>query len=787
MGPLDHKLLRDLWHLRLQALGIALIVASGVAVLVMSLAAIQALQGTADSYYEAYRFGDLFVSAKRAPESVARQVAELPGVRVVESRIVELATVDVADFAEPVMAALVSVPEGGQPELNRLALRAGRWLTPGRPGEVLVTESFAEGHGLVPGDRIRALMNGRKRELTVVGIALSPEYVYAIGPRALMPDPKRFGILWMSRTALEAAYDLDGAFNDLVIASQRGADEAALVDAVDALVDPWGGTGAYGREDQVSNWFLMNEIEQLKSIASILPLIFLVVAAFLTNIVLSRLIAIERSEIGLLKAFGYSDMAVGWHYAKFVIVLAAVGSLIGWVAGDALGRWTTQLYADFFRFPLLRYAPGPDVYLVAAAVSIAAALGGALGAVRRAVRLPPAEAMRPPSPPSFRDHADGDSPLGRRLDQPTRIILRQALRFPVRTLLASFGLAAAVAVLVVSLQWMDAIDELVDDYFWRQQRQDAVVGLVELEDASVLRDIARLPGVQAVEGHRSVAARIRAAQRSRREALIGLPADGELEIVRDLDERPVAIPGDGLLLSNSLAELLAVGVGETVEIELLEGDRRTLTIPVAAVFETLIGTPAYIDLEALNRRLQDPPLVNSAFLKIDPDRVGEFFAAAKETPVISGVVMRRSAVSLFRDTVAETMLIYTAFYVVFACVLSLGVVYNNLRITLSERGRELATLRVLGFRTSEIGYMLLGEAALTVVIALPLGCVLGFGLAWLISEQFASELFRVPLAIGPDTFGRAMLITLVAVFLCGVALQRRLVRLDLIAVLKTRE
>lgn len=787
MHPLDHKLLRDLWRLRVQALAVALIVASGVAVLVMSLAAIEALEDTAARYYERQRFADVFASARRVPEAVAREIAALPGVRAVESRIRQFATLDVGDFPEPVMASVVSVPETGQPALNRLVLRSGRWIRPGRREEVLIAESFAEGHGLAPGDRFHALMNGRRRELRVVGVALSPEYVYAIGPGALMPDAKRYGALWMGREALEAIWDLDGAFDDLALTLYRGARSEEVIERVDALLDPWGGTGAYPRRDQLSNWFLMNEIEQLRAMARILPTIFLVVAAFLTNMVLARLIAIERSEIGLLKAFGYSDFAVGLHYAKLVVVLASLGVVLGWIAGDLFGRWTTAIYAEFFRFPLLVYAPGAGVFLLSGLVSLGAALAGALGAVRRAVALPPAEAMRPPAPPTFRGHADGAGRLAGLLDQPTRIVLRQALRFPVRTFLTTLGLAASVAVLVMSLQWVDAIEELVDDYFWRQQRQDAMVGLVEVEDESVLAEAERLPGVLAAEGHRTVAARLHAGPRSRREALIGLPAGGGLEIVRDADDRPVPVPADGLLVSTTLAGLLDVAVGDSVRVEFLEGSREVLEIPVAALFETLLGTPVYIDLAALNRRLDDPQLVNTVLLKVDSAQEAAFFEALKALPTASGLVLRQASVTLFHETIAETMLIYTAFYVVFACILSFGVVYNTLRIALSERGRELATLRVLGFRTGEIGYMLLGEAALVVVLALPAGCVLGYGLAWLIAEQFTSELFRVPLAVGPDTYGRAVLVTLAAVGLCAFAMQRRLEHLDLIAVLKTRE
>jgi putative ABC transport system permease protein len=787
MHPLNRKLLRDLWRLRGQALAIALIVASGVAVLVMSLATIDALQETASAYYARQHFADVFASAKRAPQSLAARIAAIPGVQLAETRIVRYATVDVEGFGEPVIATLVSVPDHGVSLLNQLTLSRGRPLDAARTDEALVSEAFVQAHGLAPGDHLLVLMNGRQRSVEIAGVALSPEFIYTIGPGALMPDPKRFGVLWMNERVLAAAFDLDGAFDDVSLTLLPGTSERLVIEAVDTLLEPYGGTGAYPRRDQLSYWFVSNEIKQLETMARILPSVFLLVAAFLTNVVLTRLVAIERAEIGLLKAFGYSGAAVAWHYTKLVIAMAGIGVLLGWAGGFWFGRWMTDIYAELFRFPTLIYAPGARAFVISAVVSLGAAVAGAIAAAERAGRLAPAEAMRPPSPPLFRRRELLFPWFERWLDQPTRIVLRQVLRRPLRAFVTSLGAATSVAVLVTALQWIDAINLLVDDFFNRQQHQDVTVGLVEPVRDDVVRAALNLPGVLAAEPQRVVAARLTYEQRSRREAVIGLPVNVELESLHTTDGVAVRVPENGLLMSSALAGILRVGIGDVVTVEVLEGRRSRIEVPVAALFDTYIGTTVYMNLSALTRMIGEPATANALLLRIDPIRRNEFFDALKSIPVVGGATVKAAAVDMFHETMGKTMTVYVSFYVFFSCTLAIGVVYNNLRIALSERGRELATLRVLGFRTGEISYMLLGEAALLVLLALPIGALLGWGLASLMAASFATELFRVPIVIEADTYAYAMLVTLAAAVVSAVLVQRRLRRLDLIAVLKTRE
>ncbi|MCJ9429615.1 ABC transporter permease [Kordiimonas marina] len=786
--PLNRKLLRDLWRLKMQVLAIAFVVASGAALLIMSLTTIEALEDTTSAYYDRYRFADVFATVKRAPEALRHEIADIPGVQSVETRIVQVATVQMKDFPEPASAEVLSLPKYGPQIMNVLVLRAGRLAEPDRPDEVVVSEPFADAHNLKPGDSFDAVLRGRKRTLDVVGIALSPEFVYAIAPGGLMPDDKRFGVIWMGRRALEAAFDLKESFNNVTLKLMHGTNSQVVIDQLDKLLTPYGSTGAYGRKDQISNWFLMSEIEQQKNLSKLLPAIFLAVAAFLTNMVMARLIATERREIGLLKAFGYTNTAIGFHYAKMVMVIAGIGVLLGFGLGAWMGKFNTELYADFYKFPFLLYRPGPASFVLAAGVSLISALAGSMTSVAKAVKLPPAAAMQAEAPPIYRRGWLSRSIFSKALDEPTRMVFRRIVRWPVRAFLASFGLAMSVAVLVLSLQWLDAIDSMVTTFFEYGQHQDASLSFNDLKPAVAEEAIRHLPGVLSTEPFRMVPARFSHGRASVRQGIFGVPKGAFLSPVYDTDtEKVIPVPPGGVAMSLTLADMLHVKRGDKVKVEILEGRRPVVDLTVARIFDTDIGRPAYMSLPALNRLMQDGRVVSGYHISIDSDKRAELLLRLTEIPNVATILFRQAAIDTFHQTMGETMYIFTGFFVVFAMTLSFGVTYNSVRIALSERARELATLRVLGFSRWEISYILLGEIGLLTWIAIPLGLVIGYLLSWYMSNAFATELYRVPLAVTDQTYGMAAIIALVTTILCAALVRQRLDHLDLIAVLKTRE
>jgi putative ABC transport system permease protein len=358
MRALDRKLVRDLWQMKGQAVAIGLVIASGVAVFVMSLCTLGTLRKTQEAYYERYRFADVFAHLKRAPNSLAERIAELPGVARVQTRVVVNVTLDVEGMAEPAVGRLVSVPDRQAPGLNGLYLRSGRYVEPGRDGEVLVSEGFATAHCLRPGDRVLAVINGRRQQLRIVGVALSPEYVYQIREGDVLPDDRRYGVFWMGDTELASAFDMRGAFNDVALTLGPGASEPEVLRRLDRLTEAYGGLGAFGRADQPSHKFVSNEINKLRGMAMVVPAIFLSVAAFLLNVVLSRLIGTQREQIAALKAFGYTRWEVALHYLKLVLLIVTAGGRPGRGGGGAARAGAGRVVHAFLPLPRLRVPPG---------------------------------------------------------------------------------------------------------------------------------------------------------------------------------------------------------------------------------------------------------------------------------------------------------------------------------------------------------------------------------------------------------------------------------------------
>jgi putative ABC transport system permease protein len=786
-SSLNRKLLRDLWHLRGQMAAIILVVVCGVATVVTSRVGYESLELSRATYYAEYRFGDVFASLKRAPERIAGAIAAIPGVAEVRTRLVFQVTLDVPGLDEPALGRIVSIPEHPAPILNGVHIAAGRYPAPGRRNEVLVNEAFATANQLQVGDTIGAVLNGRWAELRIVGFALSPEFVYAIPSGGLFPDDRRFGILWMSREAMGPAFDMDGAFNDVVLDLDSVASEPAILARLDRILEPYGGLRAYGRSDHVSDRFLSDEIRQNREFGMILPMLFLVVAAFLLNVLLSRLIAMQRDQIGVLKAFGYTSLAVARHYMGFALIGVLVGGTLGTGVGLWLGSLVNKAYVTLYHFPLLRYEVNASVILFAVGVTLVAALAGGLGAMRRAWRVPPAEAMRPEPPAQFRSGLLERLGLRTLISPPARMIVRNLARRPARAALSTLGIAFAVAILILGRYFIDAIEHLAYVQFRVVQQDDVTVVAHEPLRAAARHALARLPGVIRAEDFRLVPVELRSGHYSRKTSLIGIDDGVQLRrlINRDLDD--VALPPEGVLLTTKLAELLAVGPGDPLVVEVLEGARPTRVVRVAGTVDELIGLSAYMSRDALGALLREDATVSGAWLQIDAGREADLYRTLKELPAIGGVSIRQAGLDSFEETLAKSMRIFTSIIVIFSCILAFAVVYNAARIALSERGRELASLRVLGFTRAEITAMLLGEQALLTALAIPLGFGLGYWVCALLSRSYQWELFRLPLIISEETYVFALVTVLVAAIASGLIVRRRLEHLDLVAVLKTRE
>jgi putative ABC transport system permease protein len=787
MNKLDRKLLRDLFHLRGQTLAIALVVACGVASFIALRNIYQSLIATQTSYYATYRFADVFAALKRAPDWLQTRISEIPGVAAAQTRIVASATLDVPGVPEPALGLFVSLPETRVPLLNDLHMLRGRYLDAKHREEIIISGAFAEKNQLNPGDTLSAILNGRWTRLNIVGVALSPEYVYEIRPGEMFPDSRRFGVIWMGRQALGTAFDLAGAFNNVSLTLAPGANEHEVIARLDQLLDPYGGLGAYGREEQTSHHFVTNEIAELKVSGTFIPALFLCITAFLIHLSLSRLVSTQRDQIAVLKAFGYGNTSIAAHFLKLALVTVSVGVLLGAFVGWYYGYKLTALYAEFFRFPIFKYEQSLAVGAAAALISFAAAGVGALRAVQKAVALPPAEAMRPEPPARYQRGVVERLGLQAVLPIATRIIVRNVERNPAKAALTVLGIALATSLLIVGFYFYDAIDQLIDVQFRTVYREDAHVVFNEPRPAQVRYDLQHLPGVLRVEPYRAVAVRLRFAQRSKRTALLGMEPNSELQRIVDSHYRVFALPPAGLVLTQRLAEALGVKAGDQVIVEVLEGQRPVRHLSVSTIVDELLGQSAYLEVRALREMLRESGTISGARLMIDPRHAAALYATLKRTPVVSAVIVPEALLANFNETLARTMGFSTATIILFACVIAFGMLYNSSRIALSERGRELASLRVLGFSHNEISVMLLGEQGLLTFFAIPLGYGIGVFLCWLITLALHTELMSLPLVLSARTFALAFLIVLAAAAVSGLLIRLRLRQLDLIEVLKTRE
>lgn len=787
MATLHKKLARDLFHMWGQALAIALVIACGVAAFVTMRAMYRSLLSSQATYYTQYRFADVFAELKRAPDWVAQRIGQLPGVARAEPRAVMDVTLSVPGLNEPAVGRLISIPPQEAQGLNALFLRRGRYADPRTDNEVIASEAFATANKLDIGSKVQAVIQGRWQELTIVGIALSPEFIYEIrGGGSLFPDNKRFGVLWAPAEMLEAALNMKGAFNSITVSLEPHASEADVIAGMDRILDRYGSLGAYGRSDQISHRFISDEIAQNRISATIIPAIFLAVAALLVHLSFSRLVSMQRTEIAVLKAFGYSNLQVALHYIQFSLLIAAVGLALGCAVGWYFGIRLASLYAEFYRFPILVYRPEGQVFLWAGLICAITACAGALGPVVRANSLPPAEAMRPEAPPQFRP-ALIDRLNVKFASSAPRMIFRNLERRPWRALASAIAICSSVMIVVVEFGMFDALDRMMELQFRDTQREDIAVTLTEPHSSRSRLEVAQLPGVIEAEPFRSVPVRLQHGHRSRRTAILGVQRDSDLHLIIDQHGRRSALPPDGLLMSASLAERLHVLPGELIHVETLEGRRVEADVLVAATVDDLLGASVYMDLHALNRLMQEDHSVSGAFLQVDSAGQNTLYRMLKELPAVAAVSIKEAEIRSFKDTINRSMALSIGTLIIFASVIAAGMVYNGARVALSERARDLATLRVLGFTRNEITLILLGEQALILIAALPFGFLAGYGLCAYLAARLQTELYRIPLVVQPTSYAWAVLIVLAAALLSGILVRRRISTLDIISVLKARE
>lgn len=784
MSALRIKLARDLRQLRGQVISVALVLACGVGGFVSQFCVHASLTEARDDYYRASRFADIFVSARRAPLALRARLEAIPGVVRVKLENAFDARLALEGLRQPLTVRFIGLELDRTAELNRLTLRSGRLPLAGATLEAVVSERFAEVRGLRPGSVVDAVLNGRLQRVAIVGTVLSPEYVFAT--RAGAPDDQWFGVMWVDAERLARVFDMDGAFNRAALELAPGVAPRPVLDALDRLLEPWGGVAAVARDRQLSSSFVDNELRQLEVLGTVLPAIFLGVGALVLGVVMSRQVTAQRQAIATLKAVGYADRAIAWHFVQFALVVAALGALIGLALSAFLGPATLSLYAEVFRFAHLAYRSDPGVIAAALLACAAASVAGTLVAIRAIAALTPAQALQPPVPPTPRRLWPAAWHRARGVNPARAMVLRHLAGRPLRSLLTATGIAAAVALQISGAFWHDTLDELVDLQYRHTQRGDVTLEFFSPRPPAVVDALRRLPGVLDAQAWRSEPARLIAGGRPVDVLVIGQPADGQLNRLIGPDRRAVQPSPDAVIVNALAARELGIGPGDTVSLVFRQWHRRQVEVRVEAVVRTPFGRVVMMDQATLRRLAGDGEGLSLAIVSLDPQQADAFFAALRRSPVVAAVGDRAAALDSFERTTARNLGFFTGVLTLFAVAMAAGITYNAVRIALAERAWELASLRVMGMTRAEVSALLLAEVGVLVLAAVPAGCVLGWALAHFLISRMASDSIDFPVVILPATYAWAVIAVLAAAAGSALAVRRRIDRLDLVAVLKVR-
>ncbi len=786
MSLLNRKLRRDLLQMKGQSFAVAVLIALAVGTFAGSASTHRSLSYSRDSYYSKYRFGHIFVGAVRAPSILYEKLKNLPGVESVQLRLAAQCLVNLPDYDEPVSARVVGLPEQGEPSLGRIHIRKGR-LPESGSDEVVVSEAFANAQKLKPGDSLSILVDERYQTLRISGIGLSPEHVYEVKPGDIFPDNLRFGIMWTRQSVLEKALGMRDSFNEAVLSLSRGASEDEVISATDRILEKYGGLGAYNRDEHISARFISEELKQLETMAFFIPAVFMAVAMFLLNIIVGRIVSIQREQIATLKALGYGNLSIAFHYISMTSIVIIIGTAAGGLIGYGYGVSMTKVYAEYYRFAHFIYLFSFKDIVVGGVAALAAGFAGTLGAVIRSVRLQPAEAMRPASPPVYKRSVLERLGLLAFMSMPSRMVFRNLSRRPFRASASVAGIACSVALLVVGLFFGDAMSVIIDSQFRVSQRQDLTVTFARPVSETAIHEIMRLKGVITAEPRRSVAVILRKGRLSYRTAIIGITQNSSLQRILSEDGKILEVPSHGLMLSGTLANNLGAKIGDKIEVELLEGFRNIREATVTAIADEPFGTSAYSSVETAQALAGGTRDLTSVLLCIDSAAEKQLYKTFGGIPAVMAVTSNRAMLKAFDEMTGEVLLFFAGILALFAGAMTMGVVYNAARISLSERERELATMRVIGMTRTEISSVLLGELFTLVLVALPLGCIFGYSLAAITAEASSTEIYRIPVIVLPKTYLFAVSVVLVSSIIVAFMVRRRLDRLDLVSVLKTKE
>ena len=742
------------------------------------------LEASALSFYRVNRLADTYGYVQSMPVSYTDTLRKIPGIAAVQSRYVTELRAEVPGAADTITLKLIASDPADETPLNLLNIE-GRANTD--KSELLVNPAFMQAHKLRAGDEILVISQGREFSMTVTGTAISPEYVYIVkNTSQMLPDEAGYGIAYITAEGMAMLTGHEGVANSIVLEREPGVTFDQVRTGLEDQLRPYGLKELYDKEDLMSYFFLELEMSSIAAMSTSLPMVFLFLAIVVLYLMLKRVIEQERTQIGTLKAFGYSNRRLIGHYLGYGMVTGITGGILGWVLGYLLSRVYLEMFLQFFMLPRLAGGFDPGGIVRALSLSAGSGLLGAYAGVRSIIRLHPAEAMRAESPRSFRFDIINYIGIFRQfLSSRGNMSLRSISRNPVRSLFVVISIMFSFGIISLVGSFNGLIDKMIFAQLQDIQRYQVKLSLEQpLHYRQAVEEAWQLDSVSYAEGLLELPFRISSRHLHRDIVLTGVPDHSVLYHIADTNTGETYPPPTGsIILSNGLAGELQVRAGDRIMLSsnLLPDDTE---LTVSAVIEQNMGSGSYTGLGFLSELTGHPEMANAIILNTDD--VGALKESVKSSSVITTIEDKEKTLSGYRAMMGMFTGVYAALELL-GTLVAFAIIYNTATISLSERKREYATLRVLGLSVGEVAGIMNFEYAVLTVCGIVLGIPFTRLLNHAVNMMMDTDLFCMPSTLPVSAYLLGVSSCVLAIVFSGRSATGKIRRFDMVEVLKERE
>jgi len=792
MSVLSHRLKHIIRSTFAQFLGMAAIIAVGISFYIGFNTMLVNLHHTQDVFYADNNFADHYFYVVKAPEAVVKQVENVDGIKKATGRIQK----DIPVLKDDGSRATVRLTSYSLPleiEVNRIQILEGRYFQKypgGGAFEVMIDPAFFTTNHINFGDTLDLIAENHKYPVTIVGTAAGPEFSYPMKDSSnLITDYNTFGIMMMPHNQAQKVLNLPGQINQVIVQFVPGADIDAAVKSINTILEPYGSLMDFPRQDQSSHAVLDAKLDGIESVSGFMPALFLLVAAAIQFVLISRMVKTQRIQIGILKAIGYNNSQIIAHFSTYTLIVGILGASMGVGLGIALSSYFSSMFAMYFNLPATLGTVNLQVIINSIVLALGVSLLAGLTASRGVVSISPAESMRPTPPASSRrSMLEAWTWLWNKLDTSWKMVFRTISRNHLRLMITLMGVAVAVGLLFLSLVAQDSVNYLMMHHFTDEISYDYMLQFEKPVKNYELLSISNIDGVQQTEGFFALPVEIHFNGKSTDDLLQGQSSSSTLKLPAAENGSSLNIPEEGIIISQKTAAELGVNVGDTVNAAtaLAIGPKHTADLRITAINHQLFGSEAYASIEQVNRIMQESSLVSGAMLLVNANKIEALETELAEIPGIASIQSRQDEidnVTSYMDTVTSTI----GSMLFFATLLGFVIIFNSVLLSFNERKRELISLLAVGFTHQEISWLLFKETIPQAVLGILVGIPAGRLLVIMYFNSLDFDMWTMPLIIDPSSLITAALGGIAFVLMGQWFANRSIKDLDIVELLKNTD